>query len=112
MSGGRAVKEHPIGSVSFSKVNDPKGIRTPVLGEGDRHLSISKPSDPKGIRTPVLKPDVLLSTHRSKLLDRIYGRPNQPIEGMLAVPDLTLTPEQRARAARIAARCDAILEDE
>ena len=28
--GGRAVKEHPIGSISFSKVNDPKGIRTPV----------------------------------------------------------------------------------
>ncbi len=44
----------PIGSISFSKVNDPKGIRTPVLGEGDRHLSISKASDPKGIRTPVL----------------------------------------------------------
>ncbi len=47
-----------------------------------------------------------------EVLDRIYGRPNQPIEGMLAVPHLTLTPEQRARAARIAARCDAILEDE
>ena len=37
----------PIGSISFSKVNDPKGIRTPVLREGDRHLSISKASDPK-----------------------------------------------------------------
>jgi len=44
-----------------------------------------------------------------EVLDRIYGRPNQPIEGMLAVLDLT--PEQRARAARIAAAVDAILED-
>ena len=42
-----------------------------------------------------------------EVLDRIFGRPNQPIEGAVFVPE-QLTEDQRRRAARIAERFDAI----
>ena len=42
-----------------------------------------------------------------ELLDRVFGRPNQPIEAM-PPPDFTLTPEQRERARKIAERADAV----
>ena len=42
-----------------------------------------------------------------EVLDRIFGRPNQLIEGAVFVPE-QLTEDQRRRAARIAERFDAI----